>query len=60
MKYFQNILSIRIHFFFLAKNLSRASQAKNECLVYNIIDGLIDLRKAIFRKKFLKVKIQIK
>ena len=47
-------------FFFSAKNLSRASQAKNECLVYNIIDGLIDLRKAIFRKKFLKVKIQIK
>ena len=40
MKYFENVLSIRIHF--LAKNLSRGSQAKNERLVYNIIDGLID------------------
>ena len=59
MKYFENILTIRIHLF-LAKSLSRASQAKNERLVYNIIDGLIDLRNAIFRKKFLKMKSQIK
>ena len=40
---------------FLAKNVIRAKQPKNEQLVNNIDDGLIDL----IEKKFLKMKIPI-
>ena len=36
---------------FLAKDLNRTNQIKNEQLVNNINDGLIDLRKAIIRKE---------
>ena len=36
---------------FLAKPLIRAVQAKNEELVNNVNDGLIDLRNAIIRKE---------
>ena len=36
---------------FLAIDLIRAKQAKNEQLVNNINDGLIDLRNAIIRKE---------
>ena len=49
MKYFGIILSIRIHF--LAKDVIRVKQAKNEKLVNNINDGLFDLRIAIIRKE---------
>ena len=35
----------------LAKSLIRANQAKNEQLVNNISDGLIDLRNAIIKKE---------
>ena len=35
----------------------RAKPAKNDQLVNNINDGLIDLRNAIIRKKILKMKI---
>ena len=44
----------------LAKDLIRATQAKNQQLVNNANDGLIDLRTAINSKKSLKMKIQIK
>ena len=44
----------------LAKDLIRATQAKNQQLVNNVNDGLIDLRTAINSKKSLKMKIQIK
>ena len=44
----------------LAKDLIRATQAKNQQLVINVNDGLIDLRTAINSKKSLKMKIQIK
>ena len=47
MKYFGIVLSIRIHF--LAKDVIRVKQAKNEKLVNNINDGLFDLRNAIIR-----------
>ena len=40
---------------FLAKNVIKAKQPKNEQLVNNIDDGLIDL----IEKKFLKMKIPI-
>ena len=50
MKYVGNILSFRINLF-LAKDLIRATQSKNEQLVNNIIDGLIDLRNTINRKE---------
>ena len=36
---------------FLARDLIRTNQTKNEQLVNNINDGLIDLRKAIIRKE---------
>ena len=36
---------------FLAKDLIRATQAKNEQLVNNVNDGLIDLMSAIIRKE---------
>ena len=36
---------------FLAKDLNRTNQIKNEQLVNKINDGLIDLRKAIIRKE---------
>ena len=52
------ILSITIHVF--RKDLITANQDKNEQLANNITDGLIDLRNAINRNKFLKMKIQIK
>ena len=45
---------------FLAKDLIRAKQEKNEQLVNNINDQLIDLRNAFIEKKFLKMKIQLK
>ena len=45
---------------FLEKDLIIAVQAENEQLVYNVNDGLIELRKAINRKKSLKVKIRKK
>ena len=45
---------------FLEIDLIIAMQAENEQLVYNVNDGLIDLRKAINRKKSLKVKIRKK
>ena len=49
MNYFkyQNLL-------FLAKDLIKAKQAKNEQIVNNINDGLIDLTKAILRKEIPK------
>ena len=43
---------------FLEKDVIRATQAKNEQLVNNVDDGLIDLRKAINKIEFLKMKIQ--
>ena len=36
---------------FLAKDLIRATQGKNEQLVNNVNDGLIDLRNTIIRKE---------
>ena len=36
---------------FLAKDLIRTSQAKNEQLVNNVNDGLIDLRNTIIKKE---------
>ena len=42
----------------LEKDVIRATQAKNEQLVNNVNDGLIDLRKAINKIEFLKMKIQ--
>ena len=39
---------------FLAKDLISTKQAKNEKLVNNINDGLIDLRKAIIGKEIPK------
>ena len=45
---------------FLTKDLIRAAQAKNEQLLNNVNNGLIDLRNAILEKKFLKMKIQTK
>ena len=36
---------------FLAKDLIRATQAKNQQLVKNVDDGLIDLRNAIIKKE---------
>ena len=50
MKYFGIILIIRVHCIY--KNLLDANQDKNEQLVNNINDGLIDLRNNIIRKKF--------
>ena len=45
----------------LAKDLITAKQDKNEQLVNNINEGLIDLRNTIIKKKkFLQMKIQIK
>ena len=41
---------------FLEKDLIIAMQAENEQLVYNVNDGLIDLRKAINRKNSRKLK----
>ena len=35
---------------FLTKDLIRATQAKNEQLVNNVNDGLIDLRNAAIKK----------
>ena len=45
---------------FCIKDLIRAKQAKNERLVNNINDEMVDLRNTIIKKKFLKKKIQIK
>ena len=39
---------------FLAKDLNRATQDKNEQLVNNVNDGLINLRNAITRKEILE------
>ena len=58
MKYFGIILIIRVHCIY--KNLLDANQDKNEQLVNNINDGLIDLGNTIIRKKTLKMKIHIK
>ena len=58
MKYFGIILIIRVHCIY--KNLLDANQDKNEELVNNINDGLIDLGNTIIRKKILKMKIHIK
>ena len=58
MKYFGIILIIRVHCIY--KNLLDANQDKNEQLVNNINDGLIDLGNTIIRKKILKMKIHIK
>ena len=55
MKYFGIILIIRVHCIY--KNLLDANQDKNEQLVNNINDGLIDLGNTIIRKKILKMKI---
>ena len=41
---------------FLAKDLIRAKQAKNEQLVSNINNKLIDLGKAIIKKEILEMK----
>ena len=54
--YFAIILSIKIHHF-QQKGLIRANQANSEELKNNVDDGLIDLRKSIIIKKFMKVKI---
>ena len=40
---------------FLAKELVRANKDKNQQLVNNINDKLIDLRNIIIKKKFLKI-----
>ena len=45
---------------FLAKDLIRAKQAKNEKLINNNNDGLIYFSIAIIRKKILKMKMKIK
>ena len=45
---------------FLVKNLTSKKQDKNETLVNNINDGLIDLRNAVNRKKFLRMTIRKK
>ena len=58
MKNFGIILIIRVHCIY--KNLLDANQDKNEQLVNNINDGLIDLGNTIIRKKTLKMKIHIK
>ena len=58
MKYFGIILIIRVHCIY--KNLLDSNQDKNEQLVNNINDGLIDLGNTIIRKKILKMKIHIK
>ena len=58
MKYFGIILIIGVHCIY--KNLLDANQDKNEQLVNNINDGLIDLGNTIIRKKILKMKIHIK
>ena len=58
MKYFGIILIIRVHCIY--KNLLDANQDKNEQLVNNINDGLIDLANTIIKKKTLKMKIHIK
>ena len=58
MKHFGIILIIRVHCIY--KNLLDANQDKNEQLVNNINDGLIDLGNTIIRKKILKMKIHIK
>ena len=58
MKYFGIILIIRVHCIY--KNLLDTNQDKNEQLVNNINDGLIDLGNTIIRKKTLKMKIHIK
>ena len=49
MRYFGIILSIK-NPSFLAKDLIRAKQCKNELLVNNINDELIDLRNVIIKK----------
>ena len=41
---------------FLAKDLIRSMQAKNEKLVNNVNDRLMDLRTILLEKKFLKIK----
>ena len=58
MKYFGIILIIRVHCIY--KNLLDSNQDKNEQLVNNINDGLIDLGNTSIRKKILKMKIHIK
>ena len=45
---------------FLVKNLTSKKQDENETLVNNINDGLIDLRNAVNRKKFLRMTIRKK
>ena len=49
MRYFGIILSIK-NPSFLAKDLIRAKQSKNELLVNNINDELIDLRNVVIKK----------
>ena len=39
-------------FIVFSKNLIRANRAKNDQLLNNINDGLIDLRNAIIKKEF--------
>ena len=53
MKYFRIIFKNQ-NPLYLAKDLTRATQAKNEQLVNNVNDGLIYLRNAIIRKEFLE------
>ena len=45
---------------FLAKDLIRATQAKNEKLVNNVNDSLINKKALLIKKKILKMKIQVK
>ena len=42
------------------KNLHENNQAKNKKIVSIVNDDLIDLRNAVNKRRFLKVKIQIK
>ena len=42
------------------KNLHENNQAKNKKIVSIVNDDLIDLRNAVNKRQFLKVKIQIK
>ena len=45
---------------FLVKDLIRATQAKNEKLVNNVNDSLINKKALLIKKKILKMKIQVK
>ena len=45
---------------FLAKELCNSNQSVNDKIVKDINDSLIELKKDINTKKFIKMKVQIK